>query len=175
MSKVCRGWNYTSNHSEDEDGRIIIIWKDTVSVRVLKQSSQSVSCEVKLPGSPLFVFFFLRIQRESRPEFFTNSAFQTWNFLREIEENYFKQRSRVNWSKAGDQNTVFFFRMVQTRMNFNFIRSFLLPSGVIISDPIQMSLHAVTHFQTTLGPSPAPPLGIISSAQWFQSFTEFTC
>uniref|UniRef100_A0A0D3DWU3 Endonuclease/exonuclease/phosphatase domain-containing protein n=1 Tax=Brassica oleracea var. oleracea TaxID=109376 RepID=A0A0D3DWU3_BRAOL len=56
MSKVCRGWNYTSNHSEDEDGRIIIIWKDTVSVRVLKQSSQSVSCEVKLPGSPLFVF-----------------------------------------------------------------------------------------------------------------------
>lgn len=35
MSKLCRGWNYTSNHSMDDDGRIIILWKDSVAVRVL--------------------------------------------------------------------------------------------------------------------------------------------
>lgn len=81
----------------------------------------------------------------------------------------------MNWLKEGEQNTIFFFRMVQTRMNFNFIRSFLLPSGVIISDPNQMSFHAVTHFQRILGPSPLPPLGTYSTPQWFHSITEFTC
>ncbi|CDY55712.1 BnaC04g37610D [Brassica napus] len=327
MSKVCRDWNFTSNHSEDADGRIILIWKDTVAVRVLQQSRQSATCEVKLPGSPQFVFTAIYAENEradrndlwvellslyqtysldtvpwilggdfnhiihpaehslpevssltsdmvelrdcltqmgiydlrfqgslftwsnhrpedpitkkldrllisnpvltlfpncsaffhptltsdhcpctldlatkipaagNRPFKFYNyltkhpsfnqvvidawtqvqalnapsthlfemekQALQTWNFLRGIEESYFRQRSRVNWLKEGDQNTTFSFRMVQTRMNFNFIRSFLLPSGVIISDPIQMSVHAVTHFQQILGPSPAPVMGVI--------------
>lgn len=102
-------------------------------------------------------------------------ALQTWNFLRGIEESYFRQRSRVNWLKEGDQNTTFFFRMVQARMNFNFIRSFLLPLGVIISDPILMSVHAVTHFQQILGPSPAHVLGVLSTTQWFHSLTDFAC
>ncbi|CDY18467.1 BnaA04g21200D [Brassica napus] len=343
MSKVCRGWNFTSNHSKDADGRIILIWKDTVAVRVLQQSRQSVTCEVKLPGSPQFVFTAIYAENEradrndlwvellslyqtysldtvpwilggdfnqiihpaehslpevssltsdmvelrdcftqmgiydlrfqgslftwsnhrpedpitkkldrllinnpvltlfpncsaffhptltsdhcpctldlatkipaagNRPFKFYNyltkhpsfnqvvidawtqagdtiqalnapsthlfemekQALQTWNFLRGIEESYFRQRSRVNWLKEGDQNTTFFFRMVQTRMNFNFIRSFLLSSGVIISDPIQMSVHAVTHFQQILGPSPAPVLGVLSTTQCVQKSSFF--
>ncbi|CAG7876754.1 unnamed protein product, partial [Brassica rapa] len=56
MNKLCRGWNYTSNHSMDEDGRIILIWKDTVALRVLQQSKQAVTCEIKLPGSQPFVY-----------------------------------------------------------------------------------------------------------------------
>ena len=389
MSKTCRGWKFTSNHSEDEDGRIIIIWKDSVDVRVLQQSRQAVTCEVKLPGSAPFVFtaiyasnertertdlwvellnlyqsfsldtvpwvlggdfnqiihpaehslpevnsltsdmielrdcftqmglYDLRYQGSlyswtnhqpedpiakkldrllinnpvlslfpncssffhpnlisdhcpctldlatkipasgNRPFKFYNyltkhpsfhqvvldawtqarntvwnltalywkqkqikgdlkhlnrenfsqiqvrvseanrvlldvqvqalnspsthlfemekEALQTWNFLRGIEESYFKQRSRVNWLKEGDQNTIYFFRMVQTRMNFNFIRSFLLPSGAIISDPTQMSLLAVSHFQKILGPSPVPVIGLVSTSQWFLSLSEFTC
>lgn len=100
-------------------------------------------------------------------------ALQTWKFLREIEESYFKQRSRINWLKEGDQNTTFFFRTVQTRLNFNFIRSFLLPSGAYITDPIQMSIYAVTHIQKILGPQPAPHVGIMSTTVWFQSHTDF--
>lgn len=34
---------------------------------------------------------------------------------------YFKQQSRVSWLRERDQNVIYFFRMVQTRMNFNFI------------------------------------------------------
>ena len=56
MGKLCRGWNYTSNHLADDDGRIIVIWKDNISVRVLQQSRQALTCEVKLPGTSAFVY-----------------------------------------------------------------------------------------------------------------------
>ncbi|EFH39998.1 predicted protein [Arabidopsis lyrata subsp. lyrata] len=48
MAKVCPGWNFTSNHQSNDDGRIVIIWKDPASVRVLHQSKQSVTCEVSI-------------------------------------------------------------------------------------------------------------------------------
>lgn len=65
MSKLCRGWNYTSNHSMDDDGRIIILWKDSVAVRVLQQSRQAVTCEVKLLGSPPFIYTAIYASNES--------------------------------------------------------------------------------------------------------------
>lgn len=49
MNTLCRGWNFFSNHLSDEDGRIIIIWKDPVKIRVIAQSRQQITCEVLLP------------------------------------------------------------------------------------------------------------------------------
>lgn len=69
---------------------------------------------------------------------------------------------------------IFFFRIVQTRLNFNTIRSFLLPSGVLILDPLQMSSHAITYFQQILGPSTLP-ITIPSSDSWFHSLSPFIC
>lgn len=65
--------------------------------------------------------------------------------------------------------------MVQTHLSFHLIRTFLLPSGAIIADVTQMSLHAVSHFKSILGPSPAPSPVIFSSIRWVSSLTEFTC
>ncbi|KAG2293536.1 hypothetical protein Bca52824_040205 [Brassica carinata] len=36
-----------------------------------------------------------------------------WEFLRMIEESYFRQRSRINWLREGDLNTAFFHRLTQ--------------------------------------------------------------
>ncbi|KAG5396635.1 hypothetical protein IGI04_018449 [Brassica rapa subsp. trilocularis] len=56
MGKLCGGWNFTSNHASDEDGRIVLIWQPSVMVRVLHQSAQTLTCEVKIPGSSAFVY-----------------------------------------------------------------------------------------------------------------------
>lgn len=70
-----------------------------------------------------------------------------WTFLRMIEEAYFKQKSRVNWLKEGDQNITYFYRMFKIRVSFNSIRSFMLPLGELITDPLAMSHIAVNHFK----------------------------
>lgn len=65
--------------------------------------------------------------------------------------------------------------MVQTRLSFNLIRSFVLPSGAVIVDDIQMSNHDIAHFKIILGPVSAPTPVVFSSSGWVQSLTEFSC
>lgn len=72
------------------------------------------------------------------------------------------------------QKWIFFFRIVQTRLNFNTIRSFSLPTGVLIIDPLEMSSHAITHFQCILGPT-VLPLTQPSPPSWFHSLAAFLC
>ncbi|XP_010501525.1 PREDICTED: uncharacterized protein LOC104778786 [Camelina sativa] len=76
-----------------------------------------------------------------------------WNFLRGIEESYFRQKSRVNWLKEGDLNTSYFQKVCQARASYNTIQSFLLDSGDQIEDPIEMSELAIAHFQSILAPA----------------------
>ena len=119
----------------------------------------------------------VQVMQTPAPQLFEleKQANERWLFLRMIEECYFKQRSRINWLKEGDQNTTYFFRIVQTRLSYNTIRSFVLPSGVILLNPLQMSSHAVNHFTSILGPKPLPRLGVVSTQEWFQSLTSFRC
>lgn len=56
MSSLCYGWNVTSNHQCDEDGRIILIWRDPLKLRVLSQSRQAITCELLLPCHQPFIY-----------------------------------------------------------------------------------------------------------------------
>ncbi|CDY57647.1 BnaAnng14890D [Brassica napus] len=100
---------------------------------------------------------------------------QKWHFLRQIEESYFKQKSRINWLSLGDQNTTFFQRMCQARASYNAIRSFLLASGEFIVDPLEMSHLAVGHFKSVLGPEGSVLRRQFTPLAWFHSLTPFRC
>ncbi|XP_013601726.1 PREDICTED: uncharacterized protein LOC106309213 [Brassica oleracea var. oleracea] len=119
----------------------------------------------------------VQIMQAPTPQLFEleKQAIDRWNYLRMIEECYFTQRSRINWLKEGDLNTTYFFLIVQTRLNFNIIRLFTLPSGTILTDPLEMSSHAVRHFSSTLGPGPPHCVVTASTAEWFQSLSPFRC
>lgn len=99
--------------------------------------------------------------------------YEKWVFLRKIEEAYFRQKSRINWLHEGDQNTTYFFRIFQTRTSYNSIHSFILPSGIIISDPLLMSAHAISHFQNILGPANLSPPAQFSPPAWFEVLVAF--
>ncbi|CAA7027691.1 unnamed protein product [Microthlaspi erraticum] len=100
---------------------------------------------------------------------------EKWSHLRDIEESYFKQKSRINWLKEGDQNTTYFQRIAQTRTSYNSIRSFRLPEGGILEDLIEMSHHAINHFKSILGPSILSPNKVQSPPTWIQSLSLFRC
>lgn len=98
---------------------------------------------------------------------------QRWMFLRQIEECYFRQKSRINWLREGDLNTTYFQRICQVRASYNAIRFFMTMDGLMITDPLEMSQHAITHFQTVLGPQNYQRVTTFSQPSWFAQLTDF--
>lgn len=92
-----------------------------------------------------------------------------WIFLRGIGESFYKQNSRVNWLKKEDQNTTYFQRMTQVRNFLNSIRSFLLPSGSLITDQMDMTAHAISFFKYILAPDYLALL--VMPLNWIQSLS----
>lgn len=58
--------------------------------------------------------------------------------------------------------------MCLVRYSYNAVRAFLTASGVWITDPVEMSEHAVAHFRSVLGPLYVAP-AVASTTQWFGS------
>lgn len=50
LSSLCPNWKFTSNHLSDPDGRIILIWRDSLNVQVLSQSRQCITCKLSFPN-----------------------------------------------------------------------------------------------------------------------------
>lgn len=51
LSNLCPNWRFTSNHLSDPDGRIILIWRDSLKVQVLSQSRQCITCILSFPNN----------------------------------------------------------------------------------------------------------------------------
>lgn len=60
-------------------------------------------------------------------------------------------------------------------MSYNSIRSFQLPSGEFITDPIAMGYIAVNHFKAILGPAELTPPPVHSTPDWFHACIGFCC
>ncbi|XP_019093238.1 PREDICTED: uncharacterized protein LOC109129442 [Camelina sativa] len=98
-----------------------------------------------------------------------------WSFVKGIEESYFIQKSRVDWLKEGDLNTSYLKKICQVRASYNTIRSFLLDSGDLLVDPMEMSELAIAHFKSILAPDRLSIRVVWSSQEWFTSLNPFSC
>lgn len=54
MAVICPGWSFASNHSDDDDGRIILFWKAPTVISILHSSRQSITFKVTIPDIPSF-------------------------------------------------------------------------------------------------------------------------
>ncbi|KAJ4907276.1 Uncharacterized protein Rs2_10934 [Raphanus sativus] len=59
-------------------------------------------------------------------------AWESWYHLSGIEEQFFYQKSRVQWLKLGDRNNNFYFRTTQSRNSKNAIRRLVTANGVVM-------------------------------------------
>ncbi|KAH0885048.1 hypothetical protein HID58_061144, partial [Brassica napus] len=93
-----------------------------------------------------------QVLRDPNPMTFAAAAVASdrWNKLARIEEKFFRQKSCIRCLAAGDLNTTFFHRSVQSRASWNAIRQLHTESGEILNDPTAISREAVQHFQRFL-------------------------
>lgn len=155
-------------------------WKLKVIKRDLRllnrENFSNIQVRVSETYSLLQVVQVQALQSPS-PELFQQERdlHQKWLFLRDIEEAYFRQKSRINWLREGYLNTTYFYRMCVVRPSINAVRSFLIGTDTLITDPNEMCLLAVKHFQEILGPLRHAPPSVISPPAWFAELLNFRC
>lgn len=98
LSKAFSGWNYTSNHQPDEDGRIIVLWKDHVSITILQQSSQCLTCEVQITNLHKFIYTAVNASNQGQD--------RTHLWIKKIKvkvKRALKQLNRENFSQIQER------------------------------------------------------------------------
>lgn len=73
-------------------------------------------------------------------------AWTDWYHLSGIEEQFFYQKSRIQWLKLGDRNTCFYFKTTQSRNSKNAIRRLVTAEGVVVTEPGLIKIEAACHF-----------------------------
>ncbi|KAK3189470.1 hypothetical protein Dsin_029031 [Dipteronia sinensis] len=69
----------------------------------------------------------------------------------EAEEDFLKQKSRIQWLHAGDRNSSYFFKAINGRQNQNKILSIMGEDGSLIEGDVSVKNEVIRDFQKILG------------------------
>lgn len=97
-------------------------------------------------------------------------AMQKWVVLSQVEEAFFLQRSRVQWTGLRDIGTRFFHRMVETIRASNHIHFLTDDLGVRYDSQDGIEQHCIGYFKDLLGKPIAPPLFVQSDLDLLYDF-----
>lgn len=100
MNKICSDWHYVSNHASDEDGRIILVWKDPLLLQVIHQSRQSLTCLLTIPNKTPIYYTAVYASNLS------DDRVELWNDLLYLHSTYDLQNQV--WLVGGDFNQIMF-------------------------------------------------------------------
>ena len=77
-------------------------------------------------------------------------ALEKWQKLADIEEEVFKQKSKMHWLEAGDRNNKFFHNAAKIREVMNAIREVVCPDGSIVTTEEDIKKEAERFFAEML-------------------------
>lgn len=83
-----------------------------------------------------------------------SGAWEHWHHISGLEEQFYYQKSRVQWLGFGDRNSRFFHRVTQSRNVRNTIRKIVTPDGTILTFLQDIKRDASAHFEAFLNGSP---------------------
>lgn len=93
-----------------------------------------------------------------------SDAWEHWHHISGIEEQFYYQKSRVEWLGLGDRNSRFFHKVTQSRNVRNSIRKIASMDGRILTSPSEIKQEAAAPFQSLLNepnpPSPEVPVNL---------------
>lgn len=87
-------------------------------------------------------------------------AQQKWLLLVKAEDNFFLQRSRVQWLANRDCNTAYFHQMMNMRRATYHIHYLIVPSGERFDTQSGVMNHCIEYFSTLLGDIEEPRMFI---------------
>ncbi|KAK3230020.1 hypothetical protein Dsin_001901 [Dipteronia sinensis] len=80
-----------------------------------------------------------------------NELINEYTLSLQAEEDLLRKKSRIQWLKAGDRNSSYFFKAINGRRNRSKIHSITGDDGSLIEDDIPVKNEAIHHFQNILG------------------------
>lgn len=98
ISNLCTGLSYSSNHLSDEDGRIILIWRDSIKVQVLNQYRQCITCKLDFPHQPPVIYSTIYASN------FSAERVDLWAELIQLHSDL--DLDNHNWIIGGDLNRI---------------------------------------------------------------------
>lgn len=99
-------------------------------------------------------------------------ALRRWQMLAELEEIFFKQRSKLHWLSVGDQNTKAFHNAVKIREIRNAINELRRQDGTVIRGK-EIKVEAERHFNEFLTHQPLDYEGM--SVEDLKELLSYTC
>lgn len=77
-------------------------------------------------------------------------AYEQWERLSDLEENFLKQKSRIHWLNVGDRNNKFFHNTVKERTAQNAIKEILTTDGRRLTNLEDIKTESVQFFSDFL-------------------------
>ena len=102
-----------------------------------------------------------------------SDAWEHWHHISGIEEQFYYQKSRVQWIGLGERNSRFFHKVTQSRNARNMIRRILTTDGRILTSPSNIKCEAVRHYEDFLNDSQQGATGISQEA--LRSLVDYQC
>ncbi|KAH0893910.1 hypothetical protein HID58_056339, partial [Brassica napus] len=100
-----------------------------------------------------------------------SDAWEHWHHISGIEEQFYYQKSRVQWLGFGDRNSRFFHKVTQSHNVRNTIRRIVTEDGIILTSPSDIKLEAAAHFENFLNGS--PPLTSDVSPDYISDLVDY--
>lgn len=74
-------------------------------------------------------------------------AYKTWQHLADLEEGFFKQKSKLQWLNVGDRDNFYFHKTAQVRRMRNSIREIEGPTGETLETSTEIMIEAERFFK----------------------------
>ncbi|XP_009119170.2 uncharacterized protein LOC103844146 [Brassica rapa] len=102
-----------------------------------------------------------------------STAWEHWHHISGIEEQFYFQKSRIQWMGLGDRNNCFYHNVCKARNSKNAIRRIIATDGRILTDLNDIKAEAVSHFDTFMNDQPSNLVDVTS--EYLEGLIDYRC
>ncbi|KAK3189545.1 hypothetical protein Dsin_029106 [Dipteronia sinensis] len=158
-NSVFKYWDMIDNYNSHSLGRIWVGWDPRIlNITKISETDQIIHCNAYiLDTNDQFRISFVYGSNEDRlrkalwQKFGKKELISCYTKTLKAKEDLLRQKSRIQWLKAGDRNSSYFFKAINGKRNRSKIHTITGDDGSLIEGDNLVKKEAIRHFQTILG------------------------